>query len=124
MKHQELVDIFNFEDDVAAYIAAKVKEMVTKERHDFSLSGSNHTGFCAKGSAPHVPHRLGSYNTVRYGQLEYYCLGVEGETPEGHIHIVVEKRSPGDPASPSRARGYFFCRNPGQKKEEEKWNAK
>ena len=108
MRCQELISIFDMENDVEAFVKSKLKEIIS-EKHEFNFSGGNHTCFCSIKS-PHIPHVKDQYRTVRYGYLEHFCLGQEGETPEGYLHIVIENCSLGDPMSPSRASGYWFLR--------------
>ena len=112
---QELVETFELEDKVAEFVEATVKELVARERHDFSLRGSDRTGtsYCTNHK-PHPPHVVGHYNTVRYGALEYFCLGREGEIPgQGQLYIVVTDREPGAPEYPGSARGYWFVADIG-----------
>jgi len=52
---------------------------------------------------PHRPHITGTYNTVRYGVLHYYCPGCSGEEFE-----VYEDRWFGDVQTPDRSLIYIL----------------
>jgi hypothetical protein len=49
--------------------------------------------------APHRPHVTGTYPTVRWGRLEYYCPGTSGDGL-----VVGEDGMTGDAQVPSRSR--------------------
>jgi hypothetical protein len=55
---------------------------------------------CGK-KEPHCPHITGTYNTVRYGKLHYYCPGWSGEGLD-----IYEDRWFGDVQTPDRS--WFF----------------
>ena len=113
---RELMEMFNLEDEVEQFVIKRVKELTAKERHDFRFRGGNHTFICDM-EHPHIPHVIDHYHTVRYGSLEHFCLGKEGETPEGKLVIVVEDFWRGSPESPGYAKGYWFIEK-NHKKEE------
>jgi len=45
---------------------------------DFRFSGEETECGLARRGIPHAPHRVDTYSTVRYGAMDYYCLGREG----------------------------------------------
>ncbi len=104
---RDLMATFGLEDEVAGFVRQRVKELVS-DRHDFHYSGSAAGRAYCDAQGPHPPHVTGEYQTVRWGNLQKYCLGEEGETPEGRLHIVVTERELGDPAWPSMARGFWW----------------
>lgn len=57
------------------------------KKTNFKLIGSNKTFKC-ENNLPHIPHILGSYNTVHYGKLYEFCQGIEGDG----IEIVITER--------------------------------
>jgi len=103
----ELMQTFHLEEQVAAFVTAQVRELVA-DRHDFDFAGGNRTRFCdLKG--PHPPHVLGTYDTVRHGRLEEFCLGRSGELPgQGTLRIVVTRQRAGSAEYPTIAEGYWF----------------
>ncbi len=106
MKTIELVKTFNLYRDVDEFVLGRVKSLATSQI-GFSFAGHNTS--CACGvKEPHVPHERGTYSTVRNGELEYFCLGIEGEVEGQHLHIVVEKYRGGSPESAARTSGYSF----------------
>jgi hypothetical protein len=74
-------------------------------RHEFKFEGGDHTG-CSdcKTAEPHAPHATSTYQTVRYGTLEHYCLGKEG----AGMTIVIIKKTAGCAEYPGYARGYYI----------------
>ena len=106
MKVESLIKQFNLEKEVEKFVKAKVKELAREKRHDFCFEGSHRDCY---DNQPHIPHVVDSYQTVVYGWLEKFCLGKEGPLENGgYLHIVVESYSPGDAATPTRVRGYWF----------------
>jgi hypothetical protein len=101
---EELIRKFDLQAEVDAFVAAKAARMV-EEKQNFSFEGSNRR--CGN-RAPHSPHYTGSYDTVRYGELGYFCLGVEGEG----LHIEIERSTRGSADTPARARGYWWQEAP------------
>ena len=57
------------------------------ERKTYSFRG--HCGKCS-AKIPHHPHSYGSYNTVRYGELDNFCKGIlaENECYEDYLYSV------------------------------------
>ena len=104
-----LITMFDLDREVEAFVKARVRDLCGKHRHDFHFSGSNHTNIC-KIDQPHIPHIRSTYHTVRYGELDHFCTGKQGATPEGELVIVVEKSSPGSPEYPAKAHGYWFIK--------------
>lgn len=108
---QVLMETFHLEDEVEAIIRARVIELVADGQHGFAFRGTG--GMCSM-DVPHPPHVVEYYQTARYGCLEKYCLGREGELPDGHgtVHIVITERHAGAPEYPGKARGYWFVAEP------------
>lgn len=94
-----LIKKFDLADEVEQHVAKLVKERCKPTK--FTFSGTRRVCSCRD---PHIPHSVGCYSTVRYGTLEYYCLGVSGDG----LEIVVEWTQPGSPEMPSSARGYYI----------------
>lgn len=70
----------------------------------FSFSGS------ARGCgmrAPHPPHFLGSYPTVRHGPLDLFCIGNTGRTDKGLL-FWLEYYSPGDAGTATTQSGEYW----------------
>jgi len=44
----------------------------------FRFSGEETECELARRGIPHAPHRVDTYSTVRWGPMDYYCLGKEG----------------------------------------------
>jgi hypothetical protein len=44
----------------------------------FRFSGEEVECGLARRGIPHAPHRVDTYSTVRWGAMDYYCLGKEG----------------------------------------------
>jgi len=44
----------------------------------FRFSGEETECELARRGIPHAPHRVDTYSTVRWGAMDYYCLGREG----------------------------------------------
>jgi hypothetical protein len=105
MKTNELVAVLGIEKEVSAFVIGRVKEITTENRKTFSFEGSRRGCGC---EGVHVPHVDGHYNTVRYGQLENYCAGKEGEIDDKRLVIVVEKSSAGSPETPGWMKGFYF----------------
>jgi len=57
------------------------------EKKTYSFWG--HSGKCEQ-TTPHHPHSYGSYNTVRYGELDNFCKGIlaENECYEDYLYSV------------------------------------
>ncbi len=89
---------FDLDDEVEKFVRAKVAELAGAKQ-TFSFRGSCRS--CGNRE-PHVAHIHGEYDTVRYGRLDYFCLGVNG----GGVEVVIEHRIQGCPDFPGRARGY------------------
>lgn len=103
---QNLIKTFHLDEFVEVKVKEKIKEIV-KDKNKFSFCGSNRTDMCGI-QEPHAPHTITQYNTVRYGCLDKFCLGKEGATPEGYIHIIIESQISGSPEFPAKARGFWF----------------
>jgi len=106
MDYLALIKKFHLEEEVETFVKKRIKE-IARETHSFSFEG--HRTFCGDNT-PHVPHVRNHYQTVRYGQLETYCLGKEGEIDGKELVIVVEACNPGCAEYPSSARGYWLIR--------------
>jgi hypothetical protein len=106
MNVEEMIRMFHLEEEVEDFVKARVRELVQGQHH-FSFSGSNLTGYCGV-QEPHIPHVFGHYGTVVYGSLSKFCLGREGVTPEGYVHIVITEKRRGDAYTPSYAKGYWW----------------
>jgi len=69
---------------------------VIRGEKDFEFKGEEVKCELAEAGIPHAPHVVGSYQTVRYGALDYYCLGTEGSLPIWgytiHVKIDVKRR--------------------------------
>lgn len=92
MRTDELIVRYGLEEEVSAFVNSRCVEMSS----GFEVAFQGHcTGCCNK--QPHVPHKTGSYNTVRFGELDNYCRGVEGDG----IEILVVKCSGGSAEYPS-----------------------
>ena len=102
----ELADQFSLWDEFLPMIQQEVRERAGKKQK-FSFSGSNGTDMCQQEGA-HVPHVRDVYTTVCHGELYIFCLGREGPTPEGFLHIIVQKKEHGSPEFPGFARGFWF----------------
>jgi len=48
------------------------------EESSFDFNGEEAECELARMGIPHAPHLVGSYMTVRYGAMDYYCLGRPG----------------------------------------------
>lgn len=94
----KLIVMFDLHDDVAAFVKAKVKERAGK-KVEFSFEGSCRQCGNKEG---HVPHEMGSYDTVRYGQLAHFCMGASGNG----LEVVIESYRLGSPELPSSIRGF------------------
>ena len=120
MKEKEIKDIMDLLEkakelnveigDIKESLIKKIKESLKEnERHDFNFKGSAIT--CSI-EGPHPPHVVGYYDTVRFGPLQFFCLGKEGEVEfEGikrELKIVVEEYEHGDGWIPGRARGFYY----------------
>lgn len=107
MRVEEMIRTFGLEREVQQFVAGRVRELVA-DRHDFEFEGHNCTGFC-RNPEPHPPHIQSLYDTVRYGELQEFCLGQEGLIPgEGQLHIVVTALHGGRPEYSGTAEGYWF----------------
>lgn len=105
MNWQEIVNTFDLQAEVREFIAGRVAERVGEENR-FDFEGTRRDCDCP---TPHVPHVVGCYDTVRYGRLQQWCLGREGEIPgQGRLNIVVTDYEPGAPEYPGLAAGYWF----------------
>ena len=60
----------------------------------------------------HAPHNMGSYDTVNYGELQGFCLGTEGNTPNGYLHIVKGNYTVGSPDYPVKVEGIWWIAEP------------
>jgi len=112
MHYLECIGLFDLQDEVKKFIHERVKEKVGKVNY-FSYEG--HFKPCGNIS-PHVPHKIGFYETVRYGGLVDFCLGREGILDDGNeIIINIEEYFPGNPEVPAVAKGYWFIIREGDK---------
>ena len=97
--------------DVREYLISMLKQSIS-EKHEFHFRGSDGTNTHCKVEVPHAPHVVSHYETVRYGQLEVFCLGREGvieiDGRKYRLNIVVENYSEGSPETPARADGLFY----------------
>ena len=106
---QEIVNTFDLQAEVREFIAGRVAERVGEENR-FDFEGTRRDCDCP---TPHVPHVVGCYDTVRYGRLQRWCLGREGEIPgQGRLNIVVRDYEPGAPEYPGSATGWWFVTGP------------
>ena len=78
-------------DLVRAEIAGRLGEYMRQINADMYHVGGEWTfefageeGECelSRAGIPHAPHATGSYQTVRYGAMDYYCLG-----RSGYLHL-------------------------------------
>ena len=69
--------------------AVDVAKAISGER-DFEFKGEEVKCELAEAGIPHAPHVVGSYQTVRYGALDYYCLGKEGSLPIWGYTITIK----------------------------------
>ncbi len=46
---------------------------------DFEFRGMRHWYACGETRGPHLPHVIGTYHTVQYGELQDYCCGASGD---------------------------------------------
>lgn len=69
---------------------------------NFKFIGSNHTCRC-ENKEPHIPHIIGSYNTVHYGELFNFCQGIEGNG----IKINISKNIKGSAGFAARLEGTY-----------------
>jgi len=86
----------NIADSVVRFAnAVDVAKAISGER-DFEFKGEEVECELSRKGIPHAPHVVGSYMTVRYGALDYYCLGRPGYvTLWGytiHVQIDVKRR--------------------------------
>jgi hypothetical protein len=87
--------------DVAGFVHAYVSHATahfkgTMER-EFEFKGEEVECELSRKGIPHAPHIVGGYMTVRYGALDYYCLGRPGYvTLWGYtIHVQIEVKRRG-----------------------------
>ena len=97
----------NVEKELTSLCAAKAANLAEAVR--FSFEGGNHTNYC-QIREPHVPHLIDTYNTVRYGELDHFCTGKEGEIDGCHLTIVIAHRGAGSPEYPGNASGSYVLR--------------
>jgi hypothetical protein len=69
-----LADLAN---SIVKFAGAVDVSVIAGER-DFEFKGEEVKCELAEAGIPHAPHVVGSYQTVRYGALDYYCMGKEG----------------------------------------------
>ena len=72
------------------------------KRINFEFRGIRHWYACGEGAAPHLPHEIGQYTTVRYGVLQNYCCGASGDG----IDIVCLSEYDGSVATPDHWCGF------------------
>ena len=72
------------------------------EKTNFKFIGSNKTCNC-EINTPHIPHILGSYNTVHYGELYEFCEGIKGNG----IKIIITENLRGGGGSAARLQGNY-----------------
>ena len=112
MNWQQMVKTLDLDTEVREFVAGRVAELVADQRR-FHFEGTRHD---CDLLAAHAPHVVGHYRTVRYGELQRFCLGREGDTDQGRLHIVVRDYDAGDPAYPGSATGYWFVTGVGESK--------
>lgn len=113
MNWQQMVKTFDLDTEVRGFVASRVAELVADQRR-FDFEGTRHD--CSRPAA-HPPHVTGHYGTVRYGELQKFCLGRQGDIPgQGRLHIVVRDYEAGAPEYPGSARGYWFVTGVGESK--------
>jgi nitrate reductase cytochrome c-type subunit len=84
----------------------KVK-VLTEGTTKTEVDMAGHSRQC-QNQQPHIPHVVGHYNTTANGWGEYMCDGVEGDTPEGTLHIVWEKRTKSSAYNFAKRQGFWF----------------
>lgn len=104
MDWEELVKTFNLEKEVEKFVRERVKQIISG-KHEFYFEG---TLTPCSDDKPHIPHVVSHYDTVRYGTLQNFCLGREGEINGKTLIIVVEKKYSGNAWDPGYAKGYYF----------------
>jgi hypothetical protein len=78
------------------------------ERYHFRFEGSAAGALRCDVREAHPPHVVCTYRTVRWGDLQRFCLGREGETEAGVLRIEVTKFLPGNPAWPTVTEGCWW----------------
>jgi len=107
MHYLSCIGVFDLQEEVKRFVNEKVKEKAGKV-NEFFFEG--HYQPC-KNISPHIPHRTGMYKTVRYGELDYFCLGREGFLDDGNeIIINIEEYLPGNPEVPTIVKGYWLVK--------------
>jgi hypothetical protein len=86
---------------------------MTHEIHKFIFRGTN-TSLRCEEKEPHPPHIRGSYNTVIYGPLSYFCLGQAGRIKDGYLRIRVETSIRGSAEIPGYACGSWWIEKGGE----------
>lgn len=107
MNYLEYIKRYNLESDVRKFVYRRIKDIIGGA-HNFCFEGVSR--FCGNNS-PHIPHKIASYNTVRYGELDEFCLGREGKVESGEeIIINVEEFLQGCPEVPTIVKGYWIVK--------------
>ena len=80
-------------DIVGGLLSAKNLEALNGEK-SFEFAGEGGECELARAGVPHAPHLVGSYQTVRYGAMDIYCLGKSGylQLWDYTIHVQVDAR--------------------------------
>jgi len=69
-------DIIDRAPDFAIY--ALGMDIDADTEWNFRFDGEETECGLARRGIPHAPHRVDTYSTVRWGAMDYYCLGKEG----------------------------------------------
>ena len=92
MRTEELIVRYGLANEVAEFVRSRCIEISNGVEISFRVHGTG----CRNG-LPHVPHATGSYDTTRFGELDCYCEGVDGEG----VEIIVVKSIAGSAECPS-----------------------
>jgi hypothetical protein len=79
LRRLAMTDIANSTTDFVARImdTINIEDQLSGER-TFNFTGEEVECKLARMGVPHAPHLVDTYMTVRYGAMDYYCLGKEG----------------------------------------------
>ena len=102
MTTEKIIKQFDLSGEVNKFCVRRAGELA-EGKQAFRFEGSNRA---CDSSTPHIPHVRSIYDTVRYGELQNFCLGREGSG----IHIVVERSTQGCAEYPGSARGFWFAK--------------
>jgi hypothetical protein len=100
-----LIAVFDLDEEVAQFVYRKVRELV--DTWPFSFRGD----FCpCEGKTSHVPHLIEQYFSARHGPLERYCLGCSGSVEDTELIIVIEASARDCAELPDVVRGFWFTK--------------